>query len=83
MLVKTRVILYAIYKTWTLTRDDHYLLNYLLRVNVATEAACWMATGWLDYKTVEIAVSYSVYGLQYNWWLFQGVCKPLLTLKLN
>ena len=32
---------------------------------------------WLNHETVEIAVSHSVYGLQYNWWLVQEVCKPM------
>ena len=50
------------------TRDDHYQINYLLVVlvhDVATEVARWVA-GSITIKIVEIAVFYSVHGLQYN-----------------
>ena len=62
---------------WTLdwTREDHCQLN------VAVEAA---RQSWFDHKVVEIAVSYSFYGLQFTiggW--YKKVCRPVHRLKLN
>ena len=55
---------------------NHYQLSLnLFRVEyMAIAAAC--RAGSIK-NTAEIVVFYSVYGLQYNWWHLEDVCKPV------